>query len=32
MNKIDELKVTDEEVDKIKKAILHKEGENMRLM
>ena len=32
MGKIDELKVTEEQASKIKKEILHKEGEIMRQM
>ncbi len=32
MNKIDELNVTEEEANKIKKEILHKEGEYLRQM
>lgn len=32
MNKIEELQVTQDEADKIKKAILHREGEHMRMM
>jgi hypothetical protein len=31
INKIEELKVTEEEASQIKKAILHKEGENLRI-